>query len=136
MSRAYHRRLYGCATLFRVLVLVTALACQVGVGGLVSASSDTPGSPSASLAAASVFCQSGHHTGAPDAPVRHRHVPEQAIVSLVSADSQSAALLAGSPPCPDPVSGSIGKRISLPGARAPPPRYLSASLPRGPPDTV
>jgi hypothetical protein len=132
MSIAHIKRSRGCAALLRLLAVAIALACQLGAGGRLSAVNDLD-PQAALLAAASVYCKSGLQHGADDKPAPHRHGTEQAIIGLVSADSQAATLQDGAPNLPAPVAGGIGAETTLPAARAPPRHYLAASFPRGPP---
>jgi hypothetical protein len=118
----------------RLLVLILALACQVVSGALLPAQAASA-SPSEALAAATVFCQAGHHP-ADHTPAPHHHATDSALLRATAAGALHYATQAGAPAAlPPPALMRIGA-VGLPPARAPPAGRMASAYPRGPPALV
>ena len=118
----------------RLVALAFALACQASAAAAVPMQ-DAEEAQARLVASFAVFCQSGthpvHHDGAP----LHRQVPDHALCRVLSTHANAAAILDDAPFLPPPAMVTT-RGGTVPGARAPPARVITAAFPRGPPHFV
>ena len=120
-------------TWMRLVAMALALACQISAGAAVPMQ-DGAAAQARLVTSVAVFCQSGVHRQHDGVPV-HRQVPDHALAQALFAHANVVALLDGAAPVPTRRAAGV-VRFGLPGVRAPPPRTVYASQPRGPPVSV
>ena len=128
----------GCPSIWRrlarrssFLVVVLALACQIGAGGLTPPQAAAAGQASV-LDAAMVFCVAGQTKPTQDLPPLRHSLVEPAIMQAGAAALHSPCLPGAGPSLP-PMPRARFARAMLPQVRAPPARTEATAYPRGPP---
>jgi len=118
----------------RLVAVAVALACQISAGAAVPMQ-DAAESQARLVASVTIFCESGAHPARHDGTPLHRQVPDHALCRVLSTHGNAAAVLDGAPFLPPPTMARVSGG-TLPGARAPPVRLVTAAFPRGPPHSV
>jgi hypothetical protein len=91
-------------------------------------------STAVTLADVTTLC---HHDGNPSAPGAPAHqAPDCQLCIVCHGATGPAGLLTAAPMLPEPTTILIARAVVLPPATAPPPRFVTAARPRGPPIPV